>query len=84
MDKTFNGCTSLKSIIIPDSVTGIWDWAFSGCTSLTSVTFEGTISNFGASYFPEFPGDLQDKYRASNGGPGIYTRFAGGETWRKQ
>jgi len=27
---------------------------------------------------------LDDKYRASDGGPGTYKRFAGGETWKKQ
>jgi len=26
---------------------------------------------------------LRDKYLASDGGPGVYNRFAGGETWRK-
>jgi hypothetical protein len=27
---------------------------------------------------------LNTKYLASNGGPGTYKRFAGGQEWRKQ
>ncbi len=34
----FSGCTSLTSIIIPDSVNLIGEAAFSDCTSLISVT----------------------------------------------
>ena len=34
------GCSNLKSIVIPASVTTIGAYAFSGCNNLTSVTFE--------------------------------------------
>ena len=36
----FSGCSSLKSIEIPNSVASISSSAFSGCSSLESVTFE--------------------------------------------
>ncbi|MBT6240312.1 MAG: leucine-rich repeat domain-containing protein, partial [Verrucomicrobia bacterium] len=35
--EAFSGCSSLTSIIIPESVTSIGSSAFSGCSSLTSI-----------------------------------------------
>jgi len=57
-----------------ESVTVIERGAFE-CDRLTSVTFEGLITS---GNFAGFPGDLRDKYLARDGGPGTYTRFAGG------
>jgi hypothetical protein len=62
------------------------------CTSLTSVTFQGTIpyDNFGDYSFYVFPGDLREKFYATdstNGTPGTYTTTAPeGESavWTKQ
>ena len=47
----FSGCTSLKSVTIPGSVTSIWDFAFSGCSSLTSVTIPDSVTSIGGSAF---------------------------------
>ena len=47
IDGAFNGCTSLTSVTIPDSVTNIGNYAFNGCTSLTSVTITDSVTNIG-------------------------------------
>ena len=36
--------TSLKTVIIPDSVTSIEAWAFNGCSSLESVTISNNVT----------------------------------------
>jgi len=92
-DSAFSS-TGITSVTIPNSVTSIGNSAFRN-TELTSVTFQGTIpsNNFGTkstssydygSWNSPFSGDLRDKYLASDGGPGTYRRFAGGQEWRKQ
>ena len=43
----FNGCTSLTSVTIPNSVTSIVGYAFDGCTSLTSVTIPDSVTSIG-------------------------------------
>ena len=77
-------CTKLTSITIPNSVTNIAWGAFFYCESLTSVTFQSTIAKGTIKKdINIFDGDLGDKYLASDGGPGVYTRFAGGNVWKK-
>ena len=44
-------CTSLSSVTIPNSVTGIGSWAFSGCTSLASATIPDGVTNIGREAF---------------------------------
>ena len=44
-------CSNLTSIIIPDSVTSIGDYAFSNCTSLTDVTIPDSVTSIGDSAF---------------------------------
>ena len=41
------GCHFLKSLVIPDSVTNIGDYAFWGCTSLKSLVLPDSVSSIG-------------------------------------
>ena len=43
----FDGCSSLTSIIIPNSVTSIENNAFRSCSSLTSITIPKSVANIG-------------------------------------
>ena len=47
----FSGCSSLTSIIIPNSVTSIGGYAFEGCSSLTSVTIPNSVTTIGTGAF---------------------------------
>ena len=44
-DSAFNGCTSLTSITIPNSVISIDWYAFRGCTSLKSITIPNSVTS---------------------------------------
>ena len=46
-DYAFEGCTSLESIEIPNSVTSIGSSAFSGCTSLTNIEIPNSVTSIG-------------------------------------
>jgi len=96
--KAFEDCVILGSVTIPSSITRIGTAAFYGCIYLESVTFQGKIAsdklggvvtysdwNYKTYTFDSpFPGDLREKYRANDGGPGTYIRIARNEKWRKQ
>ena len=52
----FEGCSSLTSIIIPESVTSIGREAFSGCSSLTSTYIKATsLSSYDSGVFNNCP-----------------------------
>lgn len=42
----FRDCSSLKSVIIPYSVTNIWQFAFDYCMSLETVYYTGTMEQW--------------------------------------
>jgi hypothetical protein len=46
-ENAFSYCTSLTSVMIPNSVTNIGWEAFSGCTSLTGVTIGSSVTSIG-------------------------------------
>ncbi len=48
---SFEGCTSLASVTIPDSVESIGYGAFRGCTSLASVVIPGSVTSIGSGAF---------------------------------
>ena len=50
-EDAFNGCSSLRSITIPNSVTSIGDFAFKGCSSLTNVKIPDKITSISDSAF---------------------------------
>ena len=45
-DSAFSNCSSLTSIVIPNSVTSIGNSAFSNCSSLENVYYNGTIEDW--------------------------------------
>lgn len=42
---TFEGCTSLKKVLLPDLVYSILDNAFERCTNLESITIPISVTN---------------------------------------
>ena len=64
---SFNKCTNLEEIQIPDSVTTIGDSAFYGCTSIRKITLGSGVSSVTAAAFPKTEGAVfSDIYVSEN------------------
>lgn len=50
-ENMFNGCSRLKTVILPDSLTMVPKGTFAGCTSLSSVNLGDNVSIIGDSAF---------------------------------
>lgn len=50
-DRAFYGCTSLRSLVIPDSVTSIGDGAFQFCSALNDIVLPDSVTSIGDSAF---------------------------------
>ena len=52
LDKfTFEGCSSLEKIIIPEAISDIGEWTFAKCTSLKKILLPSTIKRIGNGLF---------------------------------
>ena len=54
-DSAFFGCTSLTSVIIPNSVANIGYSVFDGCTSLAEITIPSSVTSIGGNAFVNTP-----------------------------
>ena len=47
----FQGCSNLKSVVLPDSITSISVYAFYGCSSLTNIVIPDSVTGIGDNAF---------------------------------
>ena len=73
-NNAFDGCTSLTSITIPDSVTSIEYSAFADCTSLTSITIPNSVTSIENNAFADCT-SLSNVYCKAKIPPTIYTYY---------
>ena len=47
----FDGCTALKTLVLPNTASDIWDYAFNHCASLENLTFGFGMSEIGDVFY---------------------------------
>jgi hypothetical protein len=52
-DSAFNGCSALREVVLPRSITHVGSATFNMCTSLTSVTLPNSLTSVGDYAFSE-------------------------------
>ena len=52
-DEAFLSCTSITTVVIPDTVTSIGDWAFARCTALETIVIPASVTSIGKGAFSE-------------------------------
>ena len=58
-DWAFEGCTSLRSLVVPESVISIGESAFDGCTSLSSLVIPNRVMSIKGNLFCGWYGELK-------------------------
>jgi len=58
-DWAFEGCTSLRSLVVPESVISIGESAFDGCTSLSSLVIPNRLVSIKGNLFCGWYGELK-------------------------
>jgi len=58
-DWAFEGCTSLRSLVVPESVISIGESAFEGCTSLSSLVIPKRVVSIKGNLFCGWYGELK-------------------------
>lgn len=51
LEKTFNECSSLTEVHLPDTLVEIRDWTFRNCINLSEITIPDTVTTIGYSAF---------------------------------
>lgn len=51
LQRTFQGCNTMTSIMLPNSVTELEDYVFQGCSALTDIIFSTSLLKLGSSTF---------------------------------
>lgn len=47
IERAFEGCTGLTSVVFPNSIVFIQSYAFAGCSSLTEITIPNSVTSIG-------------------------------------